>query len=204
MTIRTVIADDDAEYLRIMKRYLSFGNDFEIVGLASDGAEAIEIIESHPCDLVVSDLHMPKRSGLEVLSFCRSRPQPVAFVAMTAFDSDDALFRTLKNGAKAYFNKTDDVRSIIECLKSAHSGKTLLSPQYVERLVGVRKPMRNQWKLSDSEVRLLDLLANGYSNREIAQQMHYAFSTVKNKVSALMLKTETRSRTELVALWLRT
>lgn len=134
------IVDDNPLVINAMTRYIDQAPDLHVVGSASDGAEALGWLNTHHCDLVLSDLAMATMDGIELCQHVRRLPDPPIFLAMTAFDSDATMRDCLSAGAAGYILKVERPQTIIAAIREALRGGAHLSYESLQRLVGMTTP----------------------------------------------------------------
>lgn len=197
---KVLLVDDDRFVLDAITSYLSSDSELEVAATASNGIEALEVLAQTPCDVVVSDVEMPHMDGRQLLTEVRKLSEPPAFVTMTAFSTDETLVEMLSNGAAAYIVKSDRAQDIRDIIRIAVSGGTTLSPLAMTRLRAML-PRTTQIpeQLTATQQRVMKLVCEGNSNRQIAKATGLTIATVKKTVSQLLDIFKVRSRTQLVA-----
>lgn len=200
----TVFLLDDHEVVREGLRSLLEGEPgIEVVGEASSAAEALERIEATRPDVAVLDVRLPDGSGVEVCREVRSRHPEVACLMLTSFADDQALREAILAGAAGYVLKEVRGSDLIGDIRKVATGHSLLDPELTARVMErlkVRQAEEEAANLSPQEKRILDLIAEGKTNRQIAERMHLAEKTVKNYVSNVLSKLGMSHRTE-AAVW---
>lgn len=202
--IRLLIADDDPIIRQSLPLYFKYTPDISVIAAAHDGRSALAILEKNDVDLILSDLRMPGMDGLTLLRRVREQSRDIRFVAMTSYDSDLTMLEVLRAGGSGYVIKDTSPESMVTAVRDAYSGGTALSPACVRRLVDMsmipHRPSTDEY-LSSTEYSILLLLSAGKSNREIAEELHYAESTIKNRVGSLMKRYQVDSRIKLALLF---
>ena len=201
LPLYTVIIADDHEIVRRgLKELIDATDEFRVVGEAGTVAGAIAAAEEHKPDLAVLDVQMPDGSGVEACREIRSRSPEVTVLMLTAFADEQAYVAAVMAGASGYLLKRINSNELIDSLRRAASGESLLDEQQTEQLIRrVQAPDHEDpllTRLSPQERRVLDLIAEGMTNREIAEEIYLAEKTVKNYVSNLLRKLDMSSRTE--------
>ncbi|RJF81332.1 DNA-binding response regulator [Azospirillum cavernae] len=213
--IRIVIAEDQQLIRRAFANLLSLEADIEIVGLAPDGAEAVELCRRFRPDVVLMDIQMPRLGGIAATKLILSEFPGTQVVVLTTFDTDDLVFGAISAGAAAYLLKDASEVEILDTIRGVMRGETRISPHIARKLFdelrrsrAVELPSGAQLPdltdLTDRERAILDLIAQGQSNRQIAASLFLAEGTVKNYVSRIMEKLGAQSRTELAVKAVRT
>lgn len=178
-----------------------------VVGEAEDGARAVTLAQSLRPDVCLFDIRMPVMDGLEATRRVAGPgvEKPLAVVVVTTFDLDEYVFSALKAGARGFLLKDAGPELLLQALHAAASGEALISPKttarLLERFASAAGPSKQPFEpLTDREEEVLRTLARGFTNEEIAEQLHVSLSTVKTHVANLMGKLGARNRVE-VALW---
>jgi DNA-binding NarL/FixJ family response regulator len=210
MTIRIVVADDQALVRVGFGHIIESAADMTVVGEASDGAEAVELaIAQHP-DVVLMDIRMPKLDGLEATRRILASPdtRDVRILVLTTFDLDDYVFEALLAGASGFLLKDALPEELLAAIRTIAAGDALLAPHATRALIHefVRRPQRHPTApaaleaLTDRERDVLQLVAEGLSNAEIAHQLVLSTGTIKTHMSHLLMKLSARDRAQLVAI----
>ncbi len=199
--IRVLLAEDDPLARRAVDNYLSRTPDITLIGMATDGAEAVTMAAELRPDVVLVDIHMPRLDGIEVTRRVTSPPINAKAVCFTALGDDRTLTRAIQVGASGFLLKTDSPALIIHGIRSAYSGDALVSPKLVASLLrDTLDRAAAPADLSSGDRKLLGLIGRGLSNAEIAEEMHLAVGTIKTYVSRLLLRYERPNRAALAAL----
>ncbi len=198
--LRIFLVDDHEVVRRGVRDMLEVEDDFEVVGDAGTVEEAIHRVAATRPDVAVLDVRLPDGSGVELCRELRSTYPDIACLMLTSFDDDEALFEAIVAGASGYVLKQVKGSDIVDAIRQVGAGRSLLDPaltaRVTERLrVGTAEDPRLAG-LSAQERRVLDLLADGLTNRQIAAEMFLAEKTVKNYVSNLLAKMGMSRRTE--------
>lgn len=166
--------------------------------------EAIKILDSTLVDVVISDIQMPGIDGFQLLHNLNTRVNAPAFIAMTVYDTDQAMLNILKLGAKGYVVKSEPLDAVLNSIYAAASGGTLVSPEALTRLVQFvgrtdeSRVSTSDYELSPSAKRVLHLLCSGYSNQKIADRLGMSLPSIKKQVSKLLAHFKVDSRSELI------
>ena len=196
MTIRIVIADDHSVVRQGLRMFLALEPDFEIVGEAADGAEALRIAHQLHPDIVLMDMLMPVMDGITATGRIRQELPDTEVIALTSVLEDSAVVGAIKAGAIGYLLKDTQADELCRMIKAAAAGQVQLSPQAAARLVReVRAPEHPQ-SLTEREIDVLRLLAAGKANKEIAAALIIGEKTVKTHVSNILMKLGVQSRTQ--------
>src|SRR5690606_30722180 len=201
-TIRILIVDDH-EVGRIGLRSL-FERiaQFEVVGEAASAQEAIELARSRKPDGGVMDIRMPDGSGIEACQAIRSENQDVKVIMLTSYTDDEAIFASVMAGASGYVLKQIGSQELVEAIRTVAAGGSLLDPsitgKVLERMRGMSRDQQHE-KLTDQELRILRLIADGRTNKEIAEALYLSEKTVRNYVSSILSKLNLSNRAEAAA-----
>lgn len=206
-----LIADDHALIRAGFRSVLSFEDDMDVVGEASNGPDALDMALREAPDIVLMDIRMPVMDGLEVTRRIVASPSLVdtRVVILTTFDLDEYLFGSLRAGACAFLLKGIEPAALVDAVRIAAGGESLLDPSVTRRLieafiVAERSPSITQSRLppglTSREIDVLRLVAGGLSNHEISEQLFISPLTCKSHVSRILYKLGARDRTQLVML----
>jgi DNA-binding NarL/FixJ family response regulator len=203
--VRVLLVDDQALFREALATLLEVRPEIEVVGEAADGAEALDRVAGLQPDVVLMDLHMPVLDGIAATRRLRVERPEVRVLALTTFDDDEDVFAALRAGAVGYLLKDVSGDRLVEALLAAARGESVLQPSVAARVVArfaelpddaPPRPQPLVVPLSDRELEVLRLLADGGSNREIAAAMFLAEGTVKNHVTNVLAKLGARDRTQ--------
>jgi len=213
MTTRIAIIDDHQLFREGIKRILEFDGDFEVVAEGSDGREALSIVEEHRPDLVLMDINMPDTNGVEATKQLIETYPDTKVVVLSIHDDENYVMRALQTGATGYLLKEMDADTLIEAVRIVAEGGSYLHPKVTHNLIReyrrlttetnsnvmvqqeVRRPLH---LLTRRECEVLQLLADGKSNRAIGEMLYISEKTVKNHVSSILQKLNVNDRTQAV------
>lgn len=199
--IRVLLAEDDPLAQRAIDTYVSRATDIELIAVAQDGQEAVELAESLRPDVAIVDIHMPRLNGIEVTRRITAAPLDVKVVCFTALGDDRLMLEALDAGASGFLLKTDSPGLVLHGVRTAFSGESLVSPKLVASVLSTRMRRLNPPRqLSSTERDLLCLIGLGLSNAEIAERLYLAPTTVKTYVSRLLTRLERPNRASLAIL----
>lgn len=208
--IRVVLADDQALVRAGFRVLLDTEDDFEVVGEAADGAQAVALAAEHLPDIVVMDIRMPGVDGLAATNRISANPAlaEVKVLVLTTFDVDEYVFEALRAGASGFLLKDTDPVDLLRALRVIAEGEALLAPTVTRRLITefVARPEHRRPKpevlreLTEREREVLALVAGGMSNEEIATHLVISPATSRTHVSRIMTKCHARDRAQLVVL----
>jgi DNA-binding NarL/FixJ family response regulator len=205
MSIRVVIVDDHPVFRAGMATVLEDMADLEVVGEAADGTTAIEAVAAHRPDVVLMDLRMPGVGGLEATARLRVEHPEVAVVVLTMDSDDDSVFAALRAGARGYLLKESDAADIHRAVCAAANGEAVFGAGIAERVLAFFATGRSAAvspfpQLTQRELEILELVAQGLDNAAIARRLFLSDKTVRNRVSDVLAKLHARNRAEMVAL----
>lgn len=205
--VRILIVDDDPLVRSGIRFILDSAPDLEVVGEAGDGDEVVPAVQAHAPDVVLMDLRMPRMDGIAATRAVRALSRPPHVIALTTWDVDDAVLRSLDAGADGFLLKSASPVEIIGAVRSVAGGDAVLSPRstrqlldHVSRLDGgdeLRKALDNVASLSVRERDVAVAVGRGLSNAEIASQLYVSEATVKTHLSAAQAKLGARNRVDV-------
>lgn len=203
--IRVVLVDDQMLVRRGIKSLLELADDVRVVGEAADGDEAIAVIRGAAPDVVLLDVRMPIKSGLDVLRELGATGSLPPVILLTTFDDDEVLLDAIRAGARGYLLKDVSLEQLTAAIRAVLRGETLMRPAVTERVLRGLERRRSDFEslsppdaLTKRQLEILRLMAGGYSNREIADALSVAEGTVKNHASIILSKLGVRDRTRAV------
>jgi DNA-binding NarL/FixJ family response regulator len=203
--INVMLVDDQNLVRKGVRSLLELSDEIEVVAEAADGAEAIDMIPEVSPDVVLLDMRMPGKSGIDVLKELSERDALPPTIILTTFDDDELVLAGIKYGAKGYLLKDVALADLVNAVKTVAAGGSIVKPAITQRLLKGLEHMHNEFSsldqpdpLTDRETEILRLMAGGYSNKEIANSLDVAEGTVKNHVSNILSKMGVRDRTRAV------
>jgi len=202
--IRVFVADDQALVRQGIRALLTLDPGLSIVGEASDGDEAVALITIAEVDVVLLDIRMPNKSGLDVLRDLAARNDLPPTIVLTTFEDAEVVLEAIRIGARGFLLKDISFEQLVRAIRAVASGSTVFHPTLTQRLVENRTQLRpfdsldRPDPLTDREIEVVRLMAAGYSNREIAHALGTAEGTIKNHVSNVLSKFGVRDRTRAV------
>ena len=200
--MKVIICDDQAIVRDGLELILKLEKDIDVIGRAQDGAEALELLARELPDLVLMDLKMSGMNGVDATRrICREYPS-VKILVLTTFDDDEWVFDALRAGASGYLLKDTPRDKLVEAIRGTVLGKSYVDPavtgKLLEQVTRVQDKPQNLLtdKLTGREVDVLRLIAQGFSNAEIAERLHLSEGTVRNHVSTIFTRLEVTDRTQ--------
>lgn len=202
--ISVLIVDDQGIVREGVRAYLSIQADIEVVAVAGSGEEAIEYAQTHAPDVVLMDLIMPEMDGVEATRQVKQVSPRSQVIMLTSYHQDEHIFPAIRAGALSYILKDVGPEELADVVRRAAEGEAVLHPQVAARVVqelhGLRGTSPNPYtELSDRELEVLKLIANGQTNADIAEQLVISAKTVKRHVSNILSKLHLNDRTQAAA-----
>ncbi|WFB58138.1 response regulator transcription factor [Paenibacillus sp. BR1-192] len=211
--ISVLIADDDPFIRESLKLLVGMDPDIEVSAVAEHGEEALSLLmDGLHADVVLMDIRMPVCDGVEGTRRIRERYPDVRVLMLTTFDDDDYIVEALRNGASGYLLKNIPPDRIIQGIKTVQDGNMLIHPDIARKLTGMLRPTPQpvprsaeleQFGLTPAEKKVVALIAEGLSNKEIAAQLYLSEGTVKNYVTDILGKLNLRDRTQIAIFYLK-
>lgn len=205
--IKVMIVDDQGLIRHGLKMILSLSDDIEVVTEAINGKDAIRKLEMIKTDIILMDIRMPEMDGVEATRIIKEKHPEVKIIVLTTFNEDEYIFEGLKNGADGYILKDVKSDEIIKAVKEVSKGNVLLQPEIATKVVKAFNSMGSEREMSNNQEELIDLtqreieisklVAQGKNNREISKTLFIAEGTVKNHLTRILSKLELRDRTQL-------
>jgi two-component system, NarL family, response regulator DegU len=206
-TVRVVIADDHSLVRQGLRRYLDMAEDIEVVGEAADGSETLALVEQTKPDIALLDIRMPEMDGLEAARRIRDKHPEIGVIMLTAYDDRQFVVEAVRSGARGYVLKARDAEHLIQTVRLVAGGNMVIDPQLVvalaEELSQAKERDRRAETLTAREVEVLQLLAFGHTNRDIAEKLYISPDTVKTHLEHIFEKLGASDRTAAVAEALR-
>lgn len=200
--LKVMLVDDHEVVRQGLRALLEAENDIEVVAEADSGPSAVSVAGVHQPDVVVMDVRMPEGSGVEACRAIRDDRPDAQVIMLTSFSDDEALFNSIMAGAAGFVLKQIRGRDLVDAIRTVGGGKSLLDPDVTKRVLErLRKAKFDEKdpklsRLSPQEERILDMIGEGLTNREIAERIHLSDKTVKNYVSTILQKLEVARRAE--------
>jgi two-component system NarL family response regulator len=205
--IRVLVVDDHALFRRGLQMVLEQEEDIEVVGEAGDGAEAVEKVADTIPDIVLMDVRMPKRGGIDACTAIKDAVPSAKIIMLTISDEEADLYDAIKAGASGYLLKEISIEEVATAIRAVNEGQSLISPSMASKLLtefasmikrGDERQQLPTPRLTDREMEVLKLVAKGMNNRDIAKQLFISENTVKNHIRNILEKLQLHSRMEAV------
>jgi DNA-binding NarL/FixJ family response regulator len=203
--VRVLVVDDQELFRRGLTMLLAVESGIEVVGEAGDGVEGTALAESAAPDVVLLDVRMPKRSGIEACLAIKEAVPSAKIIMLTVSDEEADLYEAVKSGASGYLLKDSSIEEVAQAVRVVADGQSLISPSMAIKLIDEFKQMSKPEKtagpglrLTERELDVLRLVAQGHSNKEIAVRLFISENTVKNHVRNMLEKLQLHSRMEAV------
>ena len=204
--MKVLIIDDDFFITTALKTILEADPEIQVCGSGKNGKEAISLYDSLHPDILLMDIRMEEMDGLAASKEILSRYPQARILLLTTFLDDEYIIQALKLGAKGYLLK-QDYNSIIPALKAVYSGQTVYGSEITAKLPGLLTNQKSfpweDYHINPRELEVIDLVAQGLSNKEIAGKLYLSEGTVRNYLSTILEKLELRDRTQLAVFYLR-
>ncbi|CAK7066468.1 response regulator transcription factor [Tissierella carlieri] len=207
--IKVLIVDDQSLIREGLTMMLSLYDTITLVGEATNGKEAIELIDRIQVDLILMDIRMPIMNGVEATKIIKEKHHDIKVLILTTFNEDEYIFEGLKNGADGYLLKDISSQDLVKAIKTVYEGNVLLQPDVAKKMLGAmtynNAAQGNLDKhifkeLTKKEYEIALLIGEGKSNKEIANILYITEGTVKNHITKILDKLDLRDRTQLAVL----
>ena len=205
--IRVLLADDQSILADGIRSVLSTCPDLEVVGIASDGFEALKMVETCDPDVVLMDIRMPNMNGVIATQEVKRRRPEVKVLILTTFDDSDYILNAINNGASGYLLKDTSSAALIDAIKNAYEGDTILPAKIARRIADAARmvssdreiKLKRAFGLSDREVEIAVMICEGFTNKQIASALKLTDGTARNYISSIYEKMGASSRAEAAA-----
>lgn len=202
--IRVVVVEDEQAYRNALQRTLTLMPECQLLAVCKDGQEWLETCLSTPPDVLLTDINMPRMDGIELTRRLLKQEKDVKVVILTVNEDDDSIFEAIRSGALGYLLKTSTPQDVVDAIRLAAKGETKITPRIATRVLADFRRIKDDddtddselFVLSERESEILDLIAKGMRNKEIAKDLGIAEKTVKNHVSNILKALQVNSRTE--------
>ena len=207
MKIKVMIADDQVILSEGIRSVLASSSELEVIAVAHDGQEALDLMAQQVPDVVLLDIRMPRMNGVVATGEIKKRYPAVKVLVLTTFDDSDYILSALNNGACGYLLKDISAPALIEAIKNAYAGDTILPAKIAKKVSDAAKmvtsdreiKLRRTFGFSDREVEIALMLFEGFNNRQIASALGLSDGTARNYISAIYLKLGADGRAAAIA-----
>ncbi len=212
MKIKILLADDQAILADGIKSVLSSSEELEVVGIASNGFEAVELAARTRPDVILMDIRMPKMNGVIATKEIKEKFPEMKVIVLTTFDDSEYILGAINNGASGYLLKDTSAAALIDAIKNAYAGDTILPAKIAKRIADAAKMvtsdreirLKRKFGFSDREVEIALMIYEGFTNKQIASALKLTDGTARNYISAIYEKLGAASRTEAAEVMKRT
>lgn len=199
-----VIVDDDFLVTTALKTILEASKKVTVLATGTDGEDAVALYRKHHPDILLTDIQMKRKSGLDATEEILSDFPDAKILLLTTFSDDEYIVKALKLGAKGYLLK-QEYESILPALKAVESGQTVFGTEIISKIPELLHPSSgfdySGYNINEKEYKIIQLVADGYSNKEIASELFLSEGTVRNYLSIILEKLELRDRTQLAVFY---
>lgn len=206
--IKVVIVDDQEIIRQSLELMLNRKSNIDVVGTAKDGREAISQVRQLNPDVVLMDIRMPEMDGIESMKMIKQFTPNTKIIILTTFDDDEYIYDALKNGANGFLLKGVSIVELIKAIEIIHDGGAMMDTTVGSRVLALFAKMaksdflfkvedRNIKELANNELKIIQAIGQGLSNKEIAKALHFTEGTVRNYISSTLKKLELRDRTQI-------
>lgn len=204
MKIKVLLADDQAILADGIKSVLSSCGEIEVVGIAQDGFEALRLLEETSPDVVLMDIRMPNMNGVIATQEIKRRRPEVKVVILTTFDDSDYILNAINNGASGYLLKDTSAAALIDAIKNAYAGDTILPAKIARRIADAARmvksdreiKLRREFGFSERETEIALMICEGFTNKQVATALKLTDGTARNYISAIYEKLGCSGRTQ--------
>lgn len=209
--IKVLIADDQALIRESLKVVLESKENIKVTDLASNGQEAIACVRKNMPDLILMDIRMPKMDGVQCTKILKEQYPQIKIIILTTFDDDEYVYNALKYGASGYLLKGVSMDELANAVNTVYGGKAMINPDIATKVVRlfsqiakadftIRVAKQGVQSLTKTELKIIEQIAYGSANKEIADTLNLSEGTIRNYLSAILNKLDLRDRTQL-AIW---
>ena len=204
MKIKVLLADDQAILTDGIRSVLSSSEEIEVVGIAQNGAQAVKMAEEKSPDVILMDIRMPEMNGVIATQEIKRKFPEMKVIVLTTFDDSEYILGAINNGASGYLLKDTSAAALIDAIKNAYAGDTILPAKIARRIADAARLVTNDREIrlkrkfgfSDREVEIAIMIYEGFTNKQIASALKLSDGTARNYISAIYEKLGVASRTE--------
>lgn len=201
--IKVLIADDHIMVRQGLKQILELEDDIVVISLAGNGEEAVKLAKQQKPDVILMDINMPGTNGIQAIKELKLESYPYKIIVLTIHQDREYLFKTIQMGAEGYVLKDAEPAVLVEAIRNVYNGQSFIQPNMTKELVREfnrvtlhEKDKNDDGNLTAREIEVLELIAEGMINKEIAKQLYISEKTVKNHVSNIFKKLNVSDRTQ--------
>ena len=202
--MKIIIVDDDCLVAGALKTILEVNEDVKVLDTGSDGKQACQLYKKYKPDVLLMDIRMKEMDGLEASERILKMDPKANILLLTTFSDDEYIVKALRLGAKGYLLK-QDYGSILPTLRAVYSGQTVFGTEIVSKipdlLQGEKRFDYSSYDINERELEIIELISNGYSNKEIAAELFLSEGTVRNYLSTILEKLQLRDRTQVAVFY---
>lgn len=209
--IKVLIADDQELIRTSLKIILDNQNNIEVIDVVSNGLEVIKCVRRNMPDVILMDIRMPKMDGVQCTKIIKENYPAIRVIILTTFDDDEYVYNALKYGASGYLLKGASINELVKAIDTVNSGRAMINPDIATKVVKLFSQMaksnfvvevrkNSAEELTKTELKIIEQVGYGYSNKEIADVLNLSEGTVRNYLSIVLGKLKLRDRTQL-AIW---
>ncbi|MDI6453608.1 response regulator [Peloplasma aerotolerans] len=198
--MKILLVDDDHLITDSLEIILSKDQSFQVVGKCANGLEAIEFIRTHHVDIILMDIRMPEMNGIDACAKIKEINQSIKIIMLTTFRDFRHVHQALHAGASGYLLKSEEVEQQIQTIKTVFQGQAIISEEALQEFTTSNRVQL----LTDRENSCMELIAHGYSNKEIASRLYIGEGTVRNVISIILEKLMLRDRTQIAIYYWQT
>ena len=205
--IKVLIADDQEIIRDSLELLVNSDERFKVIGLAVNGREVIRMALDLNPDVILMDIRMPEINGIECISQIKEKNERIKIIMLTTFDSEEYIYNSLKNGADGFLLKGISKLDLINGIETVYKGGASIEPVTAHKVFNIFGKMAKSYfindkqneieDLSEAEMRIIQLIGRGLSNKEIVAEVHFSEGTVRNYISAILKKLDLRDRTQI-------
>lgn len=206
--IRVMIAEDQELIRQSLEIILDNKPDIELVGIAENGKEALELVRKKLPDIILMDIRMPEMDGVKCIQAIKEKYPQIKIIVLTTFDDDEYVYNSLRYGASGYLLKGISSKELLDSIRAVYQGGALINPDIAAKVLRFFSQIANtdyRIKVSDSafknlsknEIKIIKLIGRGMSNKEITDKLKFSEGTVRNYISNILDKLDLRDRTQI-------
>lgn len=205
--IKVLIADDQEIMRDSLELLINSDDRFEVIGLAENGRVTVQkALELKP-DIILMDIRMPELNGIECVNIIKEKNDLIKIIMLTTFDSEEYIYNSLKSGADGFLLKGISKVDLINSIETVYKGGASIEPETAQKVFSIFGKMAKSFfvddkqqeidDLTETELRIIQLIGRGYSNKEIVNEIHFSEGTIRNNISIILKKLNLRDRTQI-------